>query len=124
MAGLDIRRAVVGYVADGRSRISVAGVFDRSPSKVGRRIRGHYCYPLVRLKPLVKKMRIQLGVITVPGEEAQGVADLLVDAGVRGLMNFAPVGLSVSPGVCVENIDMMVALAKLSYFVRSGDRAS
>jgi redox-sensing transcriptional repressor len=112
-------RAVLRYVAERRSRMSVRAIFDKAPAKVNRRIRGRYCYPIARLRPFVKKAEIQLGIITVPAKEAQGVADLLVDAGVKGLMNFAPVSLSVGPDVVVENMDIMVALAKLSYFVRN-----
>ena len=59
-----------------------------------------------------------MGVITVPAASAQEVVDLLVRAGVTGLLNFAPVALRVPPRVFVENIDVTMSLEKVAFFAR------
>jgi redox-sensing transcriptional repressor len=61
---------------------------------------------------------INVGIITVPASAAQDAADLLVRAGVRGVLNFAPVPIRVPPGVYVEDIDMTMSLEKVAYFAR------
>ena len=58
--------------------------------------------------------------ITVPAREAQDAADALVAAGVKGILNFAPVPLHVPRGVYVEDIDMTMSLEKVAYFARQG----
>ena len=60
-------------------------------------------------------LSLQLGILTVPEEAAQSCADLLVEAGVRGLWNFSPVQLDVPPGVVVQNMDLAQSLAVLSH---------
>jgi len=65
--------------------------------------------------------RIRLAIITVPAQAAQDVADALVQAGIRGILNFAPVRLRVPAQVHVEDIDMTVSLEKVAYFARQSE---
>jgi redox-sensing transcriptional repressor len=69
---------------------------------------------------VVKDFSIGVAVITVPAAEAQSVADALVEAGVKGIVNFAPVPLHVPRGVYVEDIDVTMSLEKVAYFARQG----
>jgi hypothetical protein len=68
-------------------------------------ILGCRCYHIQELAEIVKSMHLQVGIITVPAGEAQGIADQMVHAGIRGIMNFAPVPLRVPAEVYVEDID-------------------
>jgi redox-sensing transcriptional repressor len=72
------------------------------------------------LSEVLKGQTATVAVIAVPAAGAQGVAEALTRAGVRGILNFAPVRLRVSPNVYVEDIDMTVALEKVAYFGRPG----
>jgi redox-sensing transcriptional repressor len=65
---------------------------------------------------IIAREQIHVGVIAVPASEAQGGADELVRAGVKGILNFAPVRLRVPAGMYVENVDLMMALDKVAYF--------
>jgi len=64
-----------------------------------------------------------VAIIAVPPEAAQPVAEALAEAGVRGILNFAPVRLRVPEGVYVEDLDMTVSLEKVAYFARRGTAA-
>ena len=70
------------------------------------------------MSKLVKRMNIRLAVLTVPKAYAQSCADMLVDAGVRGIWNFSPVKLNVPKDVHVENADLSAGLAALSHSIR------
>jgi redox-sensing transcriptional repressor len=65
---------------------------------------------------IISREQIHVGVIAVPASEAQGIADQLVLAGVKGILNFAPVRLRVPAGLYVENVDLMMALDKVAYY--------
>jgi redox-sensing transcriptional repressor len=71
---------------------------------------------LEELPEQVSEAQIDFGLITVPPQAAQGVADLLVRSGIRGILNFAPVVLEVPREVPVENVDFLAGLSRLAFF--------
>ena len=73
--------------------------------------------PLGELAATVAKQNIRVAIIAVPADNAQDVADQLVAAGVRGLLNFAPVSLTVPPEVALNAVDLAVQLEQLSFQV-------
>jgi redox-sensing transcriptional repressor len=116
----NLGKAILAYFTGRRPNLQIVTAFDNDPYKVNRVIHGCRCYGMDDLPEVVAKQGIRLGIVTVPASAAQGVADSLVRAGVRGLLNFAPVRLRVPPSVYVEDIDMTVALEKVAYFARQG----
>jgi redox-sensing transcriptional repressor len=68
------------------------------------------------LRQTVVDRGIQLAMIAVPAEHAQSVADILVEAGVRGILNYAPINLSMPPNVQVQYIDPVVGLQRMTYY--------
>ena len=116
----NLGRAILHYFAGRRPKLSIVAAFDNDLSKVHRVIHGCRCYPMEDLADVVREKHIQVGIITVPAAEAQGVADRLIRAGVRGLVNFAPVPLRVPPTIYVEDIDITMSLEKVGYFARQG----
>ncbi len=111
----NLGRAILAYYAN-RQPVRFAAAFDRAAEKSGRILHGCRCYPVEQMAEIVAREQIHVGVIAVPAAEAQGVADRLVLAGVRGILNFAPVRLRVPPGLHVENVDLMMALDKVAYY--------
>jgi redox-sensing transcriptional repressor len=102
--------------------IQIVAVFDADQHKIGRRIPGEWnagqvILPVDKLGDLVRRLRIQLGIITVPELEAQGVANTMAQAGIRAIWNFAPVSLSVPSDVVVRNEDLAVGLATLQHYL-------
>jgi redox-sensing transcriptional repressor len=114
----NLGRAILAYFAGRRPKLSIEAAFDNDPSKYGRVIHGCRCYPVEDLVKVVKDRRIAIGIVTVPADQAQDVADKLCQAGACGLVNFAPVRLLVPANVYVEDIDMTMAIEKAAYFAR------
>lgn len=114
----NLGRAIIAYFAGRRPKLQIVAAFDKDPNKTNRLIHGCKCYPVEELVPVIVEKGITIGIITTPAEEAQAVAEILVRAGVRGIMNFAPAALHVPQGVYVEKMDMTTSLEKLAYFAR------
>jgi redox-sensing transcriptional repressor len=111
----NLGRAVLSYYSN-RQPIRFTAAFDRDPEKVGRVLHGCRCYPMQELGDVVAREGIRVGVVAVPAPEAQAVADRLVLAGIRGILNFAPVRLRVPTGLYIENIDMTTALDRVAFY--------
>jgi redox-sensing transcriptional repressor len=109
-------RAMLSYFVSRRPGLSIVAAFDTDPAKVGRVVEGCRSYPLEELDARVAEIGTPVGIVAVPAEEAQGVADLLVRAGITGIANFAPISLDVPPHVFVENVDLTMSLEKVAYF--------
>ena len=116
----NLGKAILSYFAGRRPNLQIVAAFDSDPYKVNRVIHGCRCYSMENLPDVARGQTIRLAIITVPAQAAQGVADALVQAGIRGILNFAPVRLRVPPHVHVEDIDMTVSLEKVAYFARQG----
>jgi redox-sensing transcriptional repressor len=114
----NLGRAILVYFTGRRPKLNVTAAFDTDPHKVNRVIHGCRCYPKQQLREIIAADNIKIAIIAVPASEAQYVADSLVAAGVRGLLNFAPVPLRVPTGVFVEDIDLTMSLEKVAYFAR------
>jgi redox-sensing transcriptional repressor len=111
-------RALLSYISGREQKISVVAAFDSDRSKVGRVIEGCRCYPVSTITDKSRQLGITLGIIAVPGPDAQTVADDLVAAGVTGILNLAPVPLKAKPGVFVEQFDVMSAIEKVAHFAK------
>lgn len=116
----NLGRAIMSYFAGRRPKLSIVAAFDVDPYKVNRVIHGCRCYPITEIDSVLQKIKVGVAIISVPANEAQAIADTLVRAGIKGLLNFAPVPLRVPHGVYVEDIDMTMSLEKVAYFARSG----
>ena len=113
----NLGQALLGYRGFGRQNFSIVAAFDADPAKVGQTIQGITVQPLDQLAETVKRLGIRLGMIVVPGPHAQIVADRLVAAGVEGIVNFAPVTLTLPPQVQVVGVDLAIELEQLSFAV-------
>ena len=120
----NIGRALAAYRRLREEGFEVAAVFDRAESVVGRRVAGIEVLPIEAIAEIVRREAIGIGIIAVPPEAAQEVADLLVAAGVRGILNFAPRRLQVTPRVPVVDVDFRSALERLVLAVSQRDEES
>jgi redox-sensing transcriptional repressor len=90
--------------------------FDTDPQKIGQRLpRGLVIEPVTRMKPLIESLAIEVGVITTPPSQAQEVADMLAEAGIRAILNCSPIQVRQSASCLVENLDFTVNLDNLAY---------
>jgi redox-sensing transcriptional repressor len=114
----NLGRAVLTFFAGRRPNLAIVAAFDRDPAKTGRVLHGCRCFLAEDMPRVVKELKIAIAILAVPAAEAQAVADQLVAAGVRGLLNFAPTPLRVPPNVYVEDMDMTAGLEKVAFFAR------
>lgn len=110
-----IGSALFGYGNFRRQGFMIEAVFDSDPEKVGQEWNGVVVEPDSALEEEVLARKIEIAVIAVPADAAQRVADRLVAAGVRGILNFAPTRLKVPPEVEVKTVDMALEMEGLSY---------
>src|SRR5687768_12824991 len=113
----NLGRALLAYRGFDQKGFRLVAVFDADPGKVGKKHGGFVIQSLAEMAATVQKQSIKLGMIAVPADSAQDVADQLVAAGVRGLLNFAPVSLTVPPDVALNAVDLAVQLEQLSFQV-------
>ena len=113
-------QAIMSYGPFAREGFEVAAVFDANPEIVGLEVAGHTIRPMEDLEAVVKEQGLRLGIVSVPREAAQEVADRLVDAGVLGLLNFAPVRLEVGDRASVASVDFSSRLERLAFQVSAG----
>jgi redox-sensing transcriptional repressor len=113
----NLGRALMAYRGFDAKGFRLVAVFDNDPTKAGTRQGDFEVLSLSALKSTVSTLKIQLGIMAVPPDAAQDVADQLVEAGIRGLLNFAPVSIHVPPEVALNAVDLAVQLEQLSFQV-------
>jgi redox-sensing transcriptional repressor len=113
----DVGSAVARYKGFTNRGFRVAMVFDSDPAKVGNTIDEYTVQDSATLVDVVRQAGHLIAMITVPASEAQAVADLLVKAGVKAILNYAPISLNVPPGVYVQYIDPSVHLQRMTYYL-------
>lgn len=111
--------ALLAYKGFRQMRLDIVAIFDNDPKKIGTRINGIVVSHPKRIKQLVKKLNIAIAIITVPQGAAQEIVGALVRAGVRAILNFAPVKLSVPRRVKLRNVDLATELVNLTHFLSS-----
>ena len=100
----------------------VTAVYDRDPKKIGTTWDALTVRDMDQIEHDIAKERPDIVVLTTPGDEAQKVVDRLVKAGIRALLNFAPVQLQVPPDVTLKNVNMAMELEGLSFALTNRDR--
>jgi redox-sensing transcriptional repressor len=107
--------ALADYAGFASRGFQFAGLLDSDPRSVGSEVGGLVVRPVEDLEAVVAETKASIGVITTPAEVAQSVCDRLVAAGVRSILNFAPVALTVPAGVDVRKVDLSVELQVLAF---------
>ena len=119
IGGGNLGRALLSHPGFGPKGFRIVAVFDTDLSKVGTAVHGLVIRPMTSAILYVRENPVKLAILAVPAEVAQHVADDLVAAGIRGILNFAPVALSVPPNIAVNSVDLTVQLEQLSFLVNS-----
>ncbi len=107
--------ALANYVNFAPLGFSVVALFDNNKEIIGSEVNGLEVNAASNMERIIADRSVDIGVITVPANEAQGVADSLIAAGVKGIWNFAPIKLNVPIDIPLVNEDLSVGLSALSY---------
>ncbi len=114
--------ALCHYKGFARQGFRIAAVFDDDPAKVHREVDGTPVFATRELAREVKARGIQIAIVAVPAESAQTVADALVEAGIKAVLNFAPARLRVPRDVRLQGVDLSIELETLSFYLAKGSR--
>ena len=110
--------ALLAYDGFPRQGFRIVEAFDSDPRRVGAVIRDVVVKPLDHLKDTIQERQISMALVAVPARAAQAVSEQLIEAGVRCLLNFAPVALRVPSGVYLASVDLSIEVEYLSYLLR------
>ncbi len=113
----NLGRALLGYRGFSQQGFRLVAAFDIDRTKQHSTIEGVPVYDFDRLAQVVREHSIKLAIVAVPAAAAQSVADRLVEAGIEGILNFAPVTLSLPEGVSSVGVDLAIELEQLSFAV-------
>ncbi|MBS4056424.1 MAG: redox-sensing transcriptional repressor Rex [Bacteroidales bacterium] len=114
----NLGRALINYFSGKRTQLSIVAGFDINPDKIGNTMSGVPCFGLDDLDRLIQTLDIKIGIMTVPADFAVEVADRLVRAGVKGILNYTPKPVNVPKGVYLEEYDMITSLEKVAFYVK------
>lgn len=98
-----------------RQGFHIVGVFDNDPERFGKRLGQISVQPVSQMEEVIRKRGVEMAIITVPDEAAQEVAERLVDAGVKAILNFSSKVLNVPRDVVVRHVDFSVHLGVLTF---------
>lgn len=109
--------ALADYNGLKRSNFSVVALFDVDKSKIGQTVGNAKVYDFADFHEIAKREQVEIAVIAVPAVAAQKVLDEIVKAGIKAVLNFAPVPLAADSSVKVKTVDLTTSLESLSYFL-------
>lgn len=119
----NLGQALLGYRGFQKQGFRVVAAFDVSPEVVGQTIEDLQVHHLDELVQVTKLLDIRLAILAVPSQSAHKVADHLVGAGISGILNFAPVTLTLPKSVSVVGVDLAMELEQLAFaVVKQGER--
>ena len=109
--------ALANYKTFGRLGFRTMGLFDVDHRIIGQNVGGVEVTPISEMGDVIRKEGIQIGIITVPAAVAQQGADQMVDAGIKGILSFAPLRLNVPDHIFVFREDLSIGLSRISYYL-------
>ena len=110
-------RALLHYENLSQQGFCIGALFDHNPVKIGQKIGELPIHGMSELPQVLKHENIRLAIMAVPARGAQEAADALVSAGVRAILNYAPIIVHVPPHVRIRHIDPVVALQSMTYYL-------
>ncbi len=117
-----IGSALFAYPLFRERGFEIRAVFDNDPAKIGSCREGLEVRPVTELPCLIRERGIEIGIITVPAHAAQAIATVLVESGVRGILNFAPTRLHLPPEIEVNEVSLSMELEALSFALAARER--
>lgn len=113
----DIGHALARYNGFANRGFHISMVFDNDPRKIGQRVGEYEIFDTAMLPEKVKQNRIKVAMLTAPASAAQEITDLLVKAGIKAILNYAPISLNVPGGIRVQYIDPVTHLQRMTYYL-------
>ncbi len=113
----DLGQALARYGGFVGTGFRIAAVFDRDSQKIGVRLGELEVLDAATMPAVIRDRGIRVAIIAVPASDAQGVTNTLIECGVRAILSYAPITLSVPPSVQVQYLDPLVHLQRMTYYL-------
>jgi redox-sensing transcriptional repressor len=113
----DIGSAVARYRGFANRGFRVVMLFDSNPTKISTQVGPFIVQDFARMEKVIRQSDIKVAMIAVPAENAQEVANLLVQAGIKAILNYAPININVPPEIYVQDIDPSLHLQRMTYYL-------
>ncbi len=110
--------AIISYFSGKRTKLSIVAAFDVEVNKINRVYAGVNCYHVHQLREIIQQENIDIAILTVPPSIATTIAEELVMAGIKGILNFTSTPVNVPSNIHLEDYDMITSLEKVAYFVK------
>ncbi len=117
----NLGHALLNYNFKRSNNIRISCAFDINPEITGKITQGVPVYSMDEMKRQIADQQIRIAILTVPQATAQKTADEMIEAGIKGIMNFTPIRLSAPNGVRIQNVDLATELQTLIYFLDSDE---
>lgn len=114
----NLGRAITSYFLGKRDKLSIVAAFDNDLQKTDRIVAGIPCHHISKIQQYIQKEKISIAILTVSPEATHHVAKMLYEAGIKGILNYTSVPLTVPDGIYLEEYDIVTSLEKLAYLVK------
>ncbi|MBO5188804.1 MAG: redox-sensing transcriptional repressor Rex [Alistipes sp.] len=114
-------QAITKYFNGKRLKLKITAAFDIDPAKVGTIIDGIPCYHMSTFETMAEELDLSMVVVSSPTKVAPTLVLPIINAGIKGVLNFTSTPLNFPQGIVVENYDITTLLEKVAYFVKEGD---
>ncbi len=111
-------RAIINYTGFAPEGFTIVAAFDSAEDQVGTSVGEFKVRPMAELSDAVNNMGVTIGIVAVPSEQAQTVINQLVENGIKGILNYAPIAPYVPEGIVVRNIDPVLSLQSMTFYLK------
>ncbi len=113
----NLGKVVVKYLKKSDTKLNVVAAFDIDSRKINKCISGINCHNFSEIREMIKKYNISIAVITVPPDFVENIVQILIDSGIKGILNFTSVHIDTPPDIYLIEYDMITSLEEIAYFV-------
>ncbi|HER24186.1 MAG TPA: redox-sensing transcriptional repressor Rex [Candidatus Atribacteria bacterium] len=113
----NLGKALVKYKGFQKRGFIIKGIFDNNRSKIGKKLGHIFIYDIKEIEKFILTEKIGIGILAVPADSAQKVADKMVAGGVKAVLNFAPVHIVLPPEIRIHNVDLSIEFEGLTYYL-------
>ncbi len=115
----NLGKALVNYKGFLKKGFIIKGIFDNNPSKIGKKLDHIFIYDIKEVEKFIQSENINIGILVVPANSAQEVADKMVAGGIKAILNFAPTHIVLPPEIKIHNVDLSIEFEGLTYYLIS-----
>ena len=117
----NLGQAIINYPGFAPEGFNILAAFDSDPELVGMKVGDLAVQPMSELGKTLEPRGLSIGIVAVPASQAQSVIEQLVESGVQGILNYAPIAPYVPMGVVLRNIDPVLSLQSMTFYLLSYD---